>query len=116
MENKIKELIQLWNEEYCKKGNAGLRKDQVIILKFLEDLQSLLKFKQKNCCGNPQDKSLITAFAQGASWWEWYKEKASMWQSDQLLAEEEAVRRLKGDTLGKTVEEIANENAKDKTE
>ena len=62
------------------------------------------------------DKSLIIAFVQGAKWWEYHSTKFTMWQSDMLLAEEEAVRKLKGGTLGKTFEEIINENAKNKTE
>lgn len=54
-----------------------------------------------------QDKrgwELVVAFIQGAQWWEWHKEKATMWQSDQGLALQEALRRLKGGTLGKDPE------------
>jgi hypothetical protein len=44
---------------------------------------------------------LIIAFVQGAKWWEWHKENATMWQGDQRLAEEEALKREKNGTLGK---------------
>ena len=36
---------------------------------------------------------LQRAFVQGAKWWEWQKTNATMWQSDQNLAAEEAIRR-----------------------
>lgn len=58
---------------------------------------------------------LIIAFIQGAQWWEYHKTKFTMWQSDQCIAEKEAMSRLLNDTLGKTIEEIVNENAKNKT-
>ena len=35
---------------------------------------------------------LRRAFVAGAKWWEWKKENATMWPSDQGLAEEEAER------------------------
>lgn len=44
---------------------------------------------------------LIIAFVQGVKWWECYKTKGTMWQSDQTLAEEEAERKLTNKTLGK---------------
>jgi hypothetical protein len=47
---------------------------------------------------------LFIAFVQGAKWWEWYKEGATMWQSDQQLAEKEALKREKNGTLGKLPE------------
>ena len=46
-------------------------------------------------------QALIVAFIQGAKWWEWHKEGATMWQSDQLLAEEEALKRERNKTLGR---------------
>jgi len=49
------------------------------------------------------DNELIIAFIQGAKWWEYYKEDATMWQSDQDLAEAEALRRFENDTLGRSV-------------
>lgn len=36
---------------------------------------------------------LEAAFVRGAAWWEWHKEGATMWQSDQNLAWEEAQRK-----------------------
>jgi len=36
------------------------------------------------------------AFVDGAKWWEFHKEGATMWQSDQRLAEEEAEKRYPG--------------------
>lgn len=47
------------------------------------------------------ETSPIVAFVQGARWWEYHKEGATMWQSDQRLAEEEALKRLENKTLGK---------------
>lgn len=38
-------------------------------------------------------QDLRNAFVTGAKWWEWKKENATMWQSDQLLAEAESERR-----------------------
>jgi len=46
--------------------------------------------------------ALIIAFVQGAQWWEWNKQKATMWASDRDLAENEARARLKNATLGKS--------------
>ena len=58
--------------------------------------------------------ALEIAFTQGASWWEWYKEGATMWNSDQRLADEEAKRRTENKSLGITMTErfkrIAKEN------
>jgi len=45
-------------------------------------------------------ESLNVAFVQGASWWEYHQAKATMWQSDRRLAEEEAARREQNGTLG----------------
>lgn len=36
---------------------------------------------------------LVSAFVAGAKWWEYKKIGATMWQSDQRLAEEEAISR-----------------------
>lgn len=47
---------------------------------------------------------LIVAFIQGAKWWEWHRENATMWQSDQNLALQEAKQREKEGTLGKSVD------------
>lgn len=111
MENEIKKLIEKYNKEYNEVPPFSAIPTWIII----RDLQSLLEFKKKNCCGKSQDESLIIAFVQGAQWWEYHKTTFTMWQTDTFIAEEEAARRLKGDTLGKTVMEIINENAKDKT-
>lgn len=40
----------------------------------------------------PED-DLRRAFVMGAKWWEFHSREATMWQSDQRLAEEEADRR-----------------------
>lgn len=37
---------------------------------------------------------LRRAFVAGAKWWEWHSRNATMWQSDQRLAEQEAERRF----------------------
>lgn len=37
----------------------------------------------------------VTAFIKGAKWWEWKKEGATMWQSDQFAARSEAQRQFK---------------------
>lgn len=44
---------------------------------------------------------LFIAFTQGAKWWEYQKTGATMRQSDQKEAKEEADRRGKNGTLGK---------------
>jgi hypothetical protein len=44
--------------------------------------------------------ALLIAFVQGAAWWEYHQTKATMWQSDRRLAEEEATRREENGTLG----------------
>ena len=106
MENEIKKLIEKYAD---KRTEEPLHYFEWIV--FIEDLQSLQKLYKSQC-----EKSLVIAFVQGASWWEYHKTKATMWMSDKNLAEEEAVSRLINDTLGKTVEEIINENAKNKIE
>jgi hypothetical protein len=42
----------------------------------------------------------VVAFVQGAEWWECHQTKATMWQSDRRIAEEEAARRERNGTLG----------------
>lgn len=39
---------------------------------------------------------LRRAFVKGAKWWEWVSTDATMWQSDQQRAEEEAEKRYPG--------------------
>lgn len=51
-----------------------------------------------------QASALEQAFIQGAAWWEWHKEGATMWQSDRALALEEAERRTANGTLGQSPE------------
>jgi DNA-directed RNA polymerase subunit RPC12/RpoP len=53
----------------------------------------------------PDDNSdaLIISFVQGAKWWECHQTGATMWQSDQHIAEKEAIRRSKNETLGKLI-------------
>lgn len=46
------------------------------------------------------DAALVVAFIQGAKWWEHNKTGATMWQSDQNLAEVEALKRAELHTLG----------------
>jgi hypothetical protein len=43
--------------------------------------------------GNWRANDLRRAFVVGAQWWEWTKEHATMWPSDQDMAEDEAERR-----------------------
>lgn len=38
-------------------------------------------------------KIYCRAFVDGAKWWEWHKEGATMWPSDQALALKEAEQR-----------------------
>ena len=38
------------------------------------------------------------AFVAGAKWWEYHSTGATMWQSDQRLAEDEATRRYASNT------------------
>jgi len=53
----------------------------------------------KNVRLSNKEKCII-AFVQGAQWWEFYKTKFTMWQSDRNLALAEATRRAKGGLLG----------------
>lgn len=46
------------------------------------------------------DTALLIAFIQGAKWWEYAKTGATMWQSDQKKASDEAERRLRDGSLG----------------
>ena len=41
------------------------------------------------------------AFVQGAKWWEYRQNSATMWQSDQTAALREAMKRQKQGTIGK---------------
>ena len=58
----------------------------------------------KKSAGEPSSpaacSALLIAFVQGAAWWEYHQTKATMWQSDRRLAEEEATRREENGTLG----------------
>ena len=47
----------------------------------------------------------VIAFVQGAQWWEYKQSGATMWQSDQNDASDEAERRLASGTLGVSVRE-----------
>lgn len=46
------------------------------------------------------NEQLLIAFVQGAKWWEYITQEATMWQSDQDRALLEANRRLASGTLG----------------
>jgi hypothetical protein len=48
---------------------------------------------------NNKDK-LIEAFIQGAAWWEYEKNRFTMWQSDKKKARKVAEKRFKERTLG----------------
>jgi hypothetical protein len=52
---------------------------------------------------NMEGQDLLIAFVQGAKWWEFITHEATMWQSDQNRALEEAKQRLENGTLGKEV-------------
>lgn len=58
MENKIKELIEKYNSDRI--HDIALKEGVGVYDEIIEDLQSLLEFKQKNCCGkvgeNENDK------------------------------------------------------------
>jgi len=47
----------------------------------------------------PKD-DLRRAFVEGATWWEWYETKFTMWNSDRRLAEAEAEKKYPGGKLG----------------
>lgn len=51
MENEIKKLIEKWNQCKSKGYFEGLN-GEGLSNEIIEDLQSLLKFKQENCCQN----------------------------------------------------------------
>jgi hypothetical protein len=44
------------------------------------------------------------AFLAGAKWWEWHKENATMWQSDQELAYAKAEEKYPAESQAKGVE------------
>jgi len=46
---------------------------------------------------------LITAFVQGAKWWEYHQTGATMWASDQDQAEGRAEEMARNGTLGKSL-------------
>ena len=50
-------------------------------------------------CRAEMDRN-VTAFVQGAQWWEYQRTGATMWPSDRNLAEDEAEKREKNGTLG----------------
>lgn len=52
------------------------------------------------------DDRLLRAFVEGAKWWAWTQEGATMWQSDQRAALDEAERRLANGTLGDSFDEM----------
>ncbi len=54
---------------------------------------------------------LVIAFLQGAKWWEWYKENATMWQSDQKMAILKAQKLLKAGELGNLSNIIAEKES-----
>ena len=49
-------------------------------------------------------QSLETAFLQGAKWWEWTMNDATMWPSDQDRALKEAARKRADATLGQPLD------------
>lgn len=49
---------------------------------------------------DPLGMQLCQAFLQGAKFWEFAKTKATMWQSDQFAVFKEAIRMLRGGSLG----------------
>lgn len=54
----------------------------------------------ESACPDPLGMQLCQAFLQGAKFWEFTKTGATMWQSDQFAAFKEAIRMLRGGTLG----------------
>ena len=56
---------------------------------------------------NGKQPSLITAFVQGAKWWEYTEKCATMWPSDQDRAHEAAVDKMNKGTLGMDVVAVA---------
>ena len=51
--------------------------------------------------GSAASDELITAFVQGAKWWEYHQTGATMWASDQDQAEGRAEEMARNGTLGK---------------
>lgn len=62
----------------------------------------------------PQDP-LVIAFVQGAQWWEYQREKATMWPSDRQRATEEAEIRADAGRLGVLSPAVAMEVDRDRT-
>jgi len=54
--------------------------------------------------------ALIIAFVQGVQWWEFRKTGATLWGSDREFAEQEAIKRLKENKLGKFREGDQNDS------
>ena len=46
------------------------------------------------------EKRTVTAFIQGAAWWEYEKSKFTMWKSDKVRAYKEALNKKERGTLG----------------
>ena len=57
------------------------------------------------------EEKLINAFVQGAKWWEYYKTKFTMWQSDQNLAWKAASEKQANGSLGRLIPSPPGEEA-----
>jgi len=56
--------------------------------------------------------ALLTAFVQGAKWWEFEKKGATMWNSDRRKAEKAGMEKLKQGELGIITNYPTNEQEK----
>ncbi len=63
--------------------------------------QEIAEITKEKVLKTSNTNELIIAFVQGAKWWEFTSTGGTMWQSDQQLAEKEAIRRKQNGTLGK---------------
>lgn len=64
----------------------------------------------KEIAGTWPENDLRRAFVAGAKWWEYYDKGATMWQSDQRLAENEAERRYPDGKIEKETHENETNN------
>lgn len=55
------------------------------------------------------EHALVIAFVQGAQFWEFYKENATMWNSDKQICEDEAMARLDEGTLGSLLKKYGDD-------
>ena len=82
---------------FCK--SHGLTSYEPVCIDCFQDLQKELAAKDAEIARLRE--GLKEAFLQGARWWEYHTHDATMWQTDQELVMQEAIRKEINGTLGK---------------